>query len=57
MLMLERGKPLAKVIEAFEQEAIKRILKAAKGNRSETARRMGLSRPGLLKKMKRYGIS
>jgi len=44
------------VLEAFEIEAITRILAAAEGNRSETARRLGLSRPGLLKKMKRYGI-
>ena len=39
-----------------EIEAITRILTATQGNRSETARRLGLSRPGLLKKMKRYGI-
>jgi diguanylate cyclase (GGDEF)-like protein len=57
MLMVERGKGLAEVIEAFESEAIARILKLVDGNRSETARRLGLSRPGLLKKMKRYGIS
>ncbi|MCA8923974.1 MAG: sigma 54-interacting transcriptional regulator [Planctomycetes bacterium] len=56
MLVVEQGKPLAKVIEAFEIEAITRILTATQGNRSETARRLGLSRPGLLKKMKRYGI-
>ena len=57
MLMIERGKPLAGVIEEFEMEAIRRILDTTGGNRSETARRLGLSRPGLLKKMKRYGIS
>jgi len=56
LLVIEQGKPLAKVLEAFEIEAITRILAAAEGNRSETARRLGLSRPGLLKKMKRYGI-
>ena len=57
LLMIERGKSLAKVIEAFEKEIIGRILQSAGGNRSETARRLGLSRPGLLKKMKRFGIS
>jgi transcriptional regulator with PAS, ATPase and Fis domain len=56
MLMLERGKALAEVIEEFEKEAIARLLEATQGNRSETARRLGLSRPGLLKKMKRYKI-
>lgn len=45
------------MIEAFEREIIGRILETTGGNRSETARRLGLSRPGLLKKMKRYGIS
>ncbi len=56
LLMLERGKGLAEVVEAFEQELISRVLVATDGNRSETARRLGLSRPGLLKKMKRFGI-
>ena len=56
MLMIERGKALAEVIEEFEKEAIGRLLKTTQGNRSETARRLGLSRPGLLKKMKRYKI-
>ncbi len=57
LLMIERGKAIAKVIEDLEKEIIGRVLKAANGNRSETARRLQLSRPGLLKKMKRYGIS
>jgi diguanylate cyclase (GGDEF)-like protein len=57
LLMIERGKGIAQVIEEFEKEIITRVLKAADGNRSETARRLSLSRPGLLKKMKRYGIS
>ena len=56
LLMIERGKPLAEVVEAMEVELIKRMLKSTGGNRSESARRLGLSRPGLLKKMKRHGI-
>jgi len=56
LLMIERGKTIAEVVEAFEIEAITRLLQATGGNRSETARRLGLSRPGLLKKMKRYGV-
>ncbi|MCO5168594.1 MAG: sigma 54-interacting transcriptional regulator [Planctomycetes bacterium] len=57
MLMVERGRPLEEIVSMFEREAIVRVLAAAGGNRSETARRLGLSRPGLLKKMKRYGVS
>jgi transcriptional regulator with PAS, ATPase and Fis domain len=57
LLMIERGKAIAKVIEEMEKEIITRVLSSAGGNRSETARRLQLSRPGLLKKMKRYGIS
>ena len=56
LLMIERGKSLAEVTEEIEIELIKRVLEATGGNRSETSRRMGLSRPGLLKKMKRHGI-
>ena len=56
LLMIERGKSLAEVTEDIEKELIRRVLDATAGNRSETSRRMGLSRPGLLKKMKRYGI-
>ena len=56
LLMIERGKSLAEVTEDIEKELIRRVLGATGGNRSETSRRMGLSRPGLLKKMKRYGI-
>ncbi|MBL4848399.1 MAG: sigma-54-dependent Fis family transcriptional regulator, partial [Planctomycetes bacterium] len=56
LLMIERGKSLAAVTEEIEIELIRRVLGAVGGNRSETARRLGLSRPGLLKKMKRHGI-
>jgi diguanylate cyclase (GGDEF)-like protein len=57
LLMVERGKTLEEIVSMFEKEAIQRVLEACGGNRSETARRLGLSRPGLLKKMKRYGVS
>jgi DNA-binding NtrC family response regulator len=57
LLMVERGKPLEEIVSLFEKEAIQRVLEATGGNRSETARRLGLSRPGLLKKMKRYGVT
>ncbi|RMG15126.1 MAG: diguanylate cyclase [Planctomycetota bacterium] len=56
LMMIERGRGLAEVLELFEQEVIRRVLAACDGNRSATARRLKLSRPGLHKKMKRYGI-
>ncbi len=57
LLMVERGRSLEEIVSMFEKEVIARVLEAAGANRSETARRLGLSRPGLLKKMKRYGLS
>ena len=43
--------PLAEV----EREAVLRTLESAGGNRSETARRLGITRKTLLKKLKIYG--
>ena len=43
--------PLAQV----EKAAVLRTLASAKGNRSETARRLGITRKTLLKKLKLYG--
>jgi DNA-binding protein Fis len=39
-----------------ERHLIKTTLEATQGNKSEAARMLGLSREGLRKKMKRYGI-
>lgn len=39
-----------------EHDLILKTIKATKGNRSEAAKLMGMSREGLRKKMKRYGI-
>lgn len=36
---------------------ILKTIKTTNGNRSEAAKRMGMSREGLRKKMKRYGIA
>ena len=44
-------------LEEIETETIVRVLGEVKWNKSEAARRLGLSREGLRKKMKRYGIS
>ncbi|MEZ0227786.1 MAG: sigma 54-interacting transcriptional regulator, partial [Planctomycetota bacterium] len=52
----ESGKKLDEVIEAFEREAIARVLDELKANRTFTARKLGITRQGLHKKLKRYGF-
>lgn len=49
--------PLAKAVGVLEQDILKRTLSRTNWNKSETARKLGLSRQGLLKKIKRYGIT
>ncbi|MEJ5301194.1 MAG: sigma-54 dependent transcriptional regulator [Thermodesulforhabdaceae bacterium] len=44
-------------LEKIEQEALKRALSDAKGNKSEAARRLGISREGLRKKLIRYNMA
>jgi transcriptional regulator with PAS, ATPase and Fis domain len=48
--------PLATAVTHLEQNLLKRTLAQTNWNKSQTARRLGLSRQGLLKKIKRYGI-
>jgi two-component system response regulator HydG len=43
-------------VEAFERGLLAEALQAAGGNRSETARRLGISRVTLLDKLKKYGL-
>ena len=40
----------------LEKAMIEEALKACRGNRSKTALKLGLSRRGLLNKIKRYGL-
>ncbi len=47
---------LLELTEQLEQRLIRETLKQTKGNRSETARRLGLSRQGLVNKLARYNI-
>jgi len=47
---------LQKVIEAFEREFISFYLHESRGNVSQTAEKIGLSRVALHKKLKQYGI-
>ncbi len=48
--------PLARAVDYLEQRLLKRALVNSNWNKSKAARVLGISRQGLLKKMKRYGI-
>jgi len=52
------GKPvtLKKAIEDLERRMIGEAIEQTRGNQQQAARRLGLSRQGLINKMKRYGI-
>ena len=43
-------------LEAVERKTILKILEAAGGNKSEAARRLGITRKTLHKKLKSYGL-
>jgi Response regulator containing CheY-like receiver, AAA-type ATPase, and DNA-binding domains len=45
-----------KPLEDIEKSAILKTLQAADGNKSETARRLGITRKTLHKKLKQYGM-
>jgi two-component system response regulator AtoC len=44
-------------IEAFEREILARALEAARGNQSETARRLDMCRSTLIDKLRRHGLA
>jgi DNA-binding NtrC family response regulator len=44
------------LLEGVERNAIKQILKETKGNKLETAKRLGIGRQTLYNKIKAYGI-
>lgn len=48
--------PLAEAVAALEREMIRRALAASQGNRAEAARRLGIHRPLLYEKLRRYGL-
>jgi transcriptional regulator with GAF, ATPase, and Fis domain len=48
--------PLAHAVSHLEENLLKKTLVQTNWNKSRAARRLGLSRQGLLKKIKRYGI-
>ncbi len=47
---------LKEIVEALEKDVIKEALQICKQNQLQTAKALGLSRQGLIKKMKRYCI-
>jgi DNA-binding NtrC family response regulator len=50
------GHPLRRRVEAFERSIIQEQFEAAGHNQSETARRLGISRPALIEKLHKYGF-
>jgi DNA-binding NtrC family response regulator len=44
-------------VEAYERGLVVEALRTARGNRSEAARRLGISRVTLHDKLKKYGLS
>ncbi len=48
--------PLRQRVEAFERSIIAAEFEAAQKNQSETARRLGVSRPALIEKLHKYGL-
>lgn len=49
-------RPLAEVMEEAERTAILNCLEAMKGNKSEAAKQLGISRTTLYEKMNKYGL-
>lgn len=50
------GHPLRARVEAFERTLIAEAFEGASRNQSETARRLGVSRPALIEKLHKYGL-
>ena len=55
-MTLGEGSTLSEVVERVERQMIREALADCDGNKSRTARRLGLSRRGLLNKLERYRI-
>ena len=47
----------AEILEEVERGLVERALISCRGNRSQAARKLGLSRRGLLNKIERFGLS
>ena len=51
-----QGRSLPQAVAELEQRMIRETLSACRFNQVQTAKRLGLSRQGLIKKIKRYHI-
>jgi len=51
-----QGRSLPQAVAELEQRMIKETLAACRFNQVQTAKRLGLSRQGLIKKIKRHNI-
>ncbi|MFQ5900666.1 MAG: sigma-54-dependent transcriptional regulator [Thermodesulfobacteriota bacterium] len=56
VMQIDEDRYLKDVVGELEQQMIRDVLKRHGGNKSRSARELGLSRVGLHKKLKRYGI-
>lgn len=56
-MISENGIPGDVPLDEIERVAILKALDLAEGNKSEAARRLGITRQTLLKKLKKYGVS
>lgn len=54
---IENGQSLDEMLSAFEKEVLTRYIKEQNGNKSAVARLLKLSRPTLLAKLKKYGLT
>jgi Nif-specific regulatory protein len=54
--VMREGESLQETLERIEAWLLRRALEAQGGHRTRTARRLGITREGLYKKMKRFGI-
>jgi two-component system response regulator HydG len=51
----KRGVPADRSLEEVEKAAVLNALEASEGNKSEAARRLGITRKTLLAKLRKYG--
>jgi two-component system response regulator HydG len=52
-----RGRSLSDAVNAFERRIIEEAIRQCNGNKQKAAQSLDLSRQGLVKKMKRLGVT
>jgi two-component system response regulator AtoC len=55
--LVRESTPLAEILGQVEKSALAEAMQAAKGDRAEAARLLGLERPALYERLKEYGLS